>query len=76
MFVCMCLFVRLSHSGIPSLKVLFNNICIHVLPNFPESHQYRRGTDGLVGTGLMPYKAQYPKISTFDAVSDSSVLEI
>jgi len=30
----------------------------------------------LVGTGLMPYKAQSPKISTFDAVSGSSVHEV
>ena len=31
---------------------------------FTEGHQYRR-TDGLVGTGLMPYKAHSPKYQRF-----------
>ena len=30
------------------------------ITEFAEGHQYRR-TDGLVGTGLMPYKAHFPK---------------
>ena len=34
-----------------------------LLTEFTEGHQYRRtdGSDGLVSTGLMPYKAHSPK---------------
>ena len=42
---------------------------------FTEGHQYRR-TDGLVGTGLMPYKAHCPKYQHLHVVSGSSLLEI
>ena len=35
-----------------------------VITEFTEGHQYRR-TDGLVGTGLMPYKAHSPKYQHF-----------
>jgi len=31
---------------------------------FTEGHQYRR-TDVLAGTGLMPYKAHFPKYQYF-----------
>ena len=44
---------------------------------FTKGHQYRC-TDGLVGTGLMPYKAHSPKYQYFMLfrVSGSSLLEI
>ena len=42
---------------------LLHEICA-VLIKFTEGHQYQR-TDGLVGTGLMPYKAHSPKYQHF-----------
>jgi len=39
---------------------LFSRLLKSTCPEFTKSHQYRR-TDGLVGTGLMPYKAHSPK---------------
>jgi len=39
---------------------------------FTEGHQYRR-TGGLVGTGLMPYKAHYPKYQHFMLTVDNKM---
>jgi len=40
----------------------------NILTKFTEGHQYQR-TDGLVGTGLMPYKAHSPKYQHFMLLS-------
>jgi len=47
-------------------KITYEHGCLGVnVTEFTEGgHQYRR-TDGLVGTGLMPYKANSPKYQHF-----------
>jgi len=44
-----------------------SNCHVTLVTKFTEGHQYRH-TDGLVGTGIMPYKAKFTRNMIFEAV--------